>query len=144
MVWIRKKMFMFCSSKSTKLVSFNSEDDCHPSLSYEKEKLHASIKRTKACSYQGKWLKFRIEESNTRGILNFRAEGIKYFGPLHFAYICPAVGQMQVILTSSVIWMYVTVKQKHVIETTRKKAVFVKIHNFTYLGFDNVFKFYTS
>ena len=56
-------------------------------------------------------------------------------------YICPAVGQMEGILTSSVIWMYVTVKQKHVIETTRKKAVFVKIHNFTYLGFDNIFNF---
>ena len=66
--------------------------------------------------YQGKWLKFRIEESNPRGILNFRADGIKYFGPLHFAYICPTVGQMEGILTSSVIWMYVTVKQKHVIE----------------------------
>ena len=102
------------------------------------------MKRTKVCLYQGKCLKFRIEESNTRGILNFRAERIKYFGPLHFRYICPAVGQMEGILTSSVIWMYVTVKQKRFIETTRKKAVFVKIHNFTYLGFDNIFKFYTS
>ena len=37
--------------------------------------------------------------------------------------------------------MYVTVKQKHVIETIRKQAVFIKVHNFTYLEFDNVFKF---
>ena len=51
---------------------------------------------------------------------------------------------MEGILPSSVVWMYVTVKQKHVIETTRKKAVFVKIHNFTYLGFDSTFKFYNS
>ena len=28
--------------------------------------------------------------------------------------------------------MYVTVKQKHVIETVRKKAVFIKVRNFTY------------
>ena len=37
--------------------------------------------------------------------------------------------------------MYVTVKQKHVIETVRKKAAFIKVHNFTYLKFDDIFKF---
>ena len=84
--------------------------------------------------------------SSTRGILNFRANGIKYFGPLKtkwkFPYIiCPTVGQTEGILTSSVTWMYVTVKQKHVIETVRKKAVFIKVHNFTYLASDNIFKF---
>ena len=31
--------------------------------------------------------------------------------------------------------MYVTVKQKHVIEIVRKKAVFIKVDNFTYLNF---------
>ena len=98
------------------------------------------------CAYtKKKWLKFRIEQSSTEGILNFRAKGIKYFGPLKtkwkFPYICPAVGETEGILTSSVIWMYVTVKQKHVIETVRKKAVFIKVHNFTYLEFDNIFKF---
>ena len=35
------------------------------------------------CAYtKKKRLKFRIEQSSTRGILNFRAKGIKYFGPL--------------------------------------------------------------
>ena len=35
------------------------------------------------CAYtKKKWLKFRIEQSSTRGILNFRAKGIKYFAPL--------------------------------------------------------------
>ena len=60
-----------------------------------------------------------MEQSSTRGILNFRARGIKYFGPLKtkwkFPYICPAVGQTEGILTSSVIlimWVLVTVKQK--------------------------------
>jgi len=42
-----------------------------------------------------KWLKFRIKQSSTRGILNFRAKGIEYFGPLTMKwkvpYICPAV-----------------------------------------------------
>ena len=33
--------------------------------------------------------------------------------------------------------MYVTVKQKRVIEIVRKKAVFIKVDNFTYLEFDN-------
>ena len=65
-----------------------------------------SIKRIKVCLYQEKWLKFRIEQSNTRGILNFRAKGMKYFGPWmtkwKFPYICCAVGQMDGILTSSV------------------------------------------
>ena len=91
------------------------------------------------------FLKFRIEQSNTRGILNFRAKGIKYFGSLKtkwkFPYNCPTVGQTEGILTPSVVWMYVTVKPKHVIETIRKQAVFIKVHNFTYLEFDNVFKF---
>ena len=36
---------------------------------------------------------------------------------------------------------YVTVKWKHVIETIRKKAIFVKIHNFTFEKFGNTFKF---
>ena len=78
------------------------------------KKLHISIKRTKVWLYQEKWLKFRIEQSNTRGILNFRAKGIKYFGSLKtkwkFYYICPVIGQTEGILTSSVIRMYVTVK----------------------------------
>ena len=48
------------------------------------------------CAYsKKKWLKFRIEQSSTRGILNFRAKGIKYFGPLimkwKVPYICPVV-----------------------------------------------------
>ena len=47
-----------------------------------------------------------------------------------------AVGQKEGILTSCVILM-----QKHVIETVRKKTVFIKVHNFTYLEFDNIFKF---
>ena len=35
------------------------------------------------CAYtKKKRLKFRIKQSSTRGILNFRAKGIKYFGPL--------------------------------------------------------------
>ena len=60
------------------------------------------------CVYtKKKWLKFRIEQSSTRGILNFRAKGIKYFAPLKrkekFPYICPAVRQTEGILTSSVI-----------------------------------------
>ena len=37
--------------------------------------------------------------------------------------------------------MYVTVKQKHVNKTVKKKAVFIKVHNFTYLEFYNIFKF---
>ena len=89
-----------------------------------------------------------MEQSSTRSILNFRARGIKYFGPLKtkwkFPYICPAVGQTEGILTSSVIlimWVLVTVKQKNIIETVRKKAVFIKVRNFTYLEFDNIFKF---
>ena len=102
------------------------------------ENLQTSIRRPIVCLYQKtKWLKFRIKQSSTRGILNFRAKRIKYFGPLKtkwkFPYICPAVRQTDGILTSSVIWMYVTVKQKHVIETVRKKAIFIKVHNFTYL-----------
>ena len=94
-----------------------------------------------------KWLKFRIKQSSTRGILNFRATGMEYFGLLKtkrkFPCICPAVGQMEGILTSSVKWMYITVRQKHFIETVRKKGVFIKVHNFTYLEFffDNIFKF---
>ena len=43
-----------------------------------------------------KWLKFRIKQSSTRGILNSRTKGIKYFGPLKtkwtLPYICPPVG----------------------------------------------------
>ena len=43
-----------------------------------------------------KLLKFRIKQSSTRGILNSRTKGIKYFGPLKtkwtFPYICPPVG----------------------------------------------------
>ena len=35
------------------------------------------------CAYtKKKRLKFRIKQGSTRGILNFRAKGIKYFGPL--------------------------------------------------------------
>ena len=100
------------------------------------------------CAYtKKKCLKFRIKQSITRGILNFRAKGIEYFGPLKtkwkFPYICPSVGQTEGILTSSVIWMYVyiTVKQKHVTETVMKKAVFLKVHNFICMEFDNIFKF---
>ena len=100
------------------------------------------------CAYtKKKWLKFRIKQSITRGILNSRAKGIEYFGPLKtkwkFPYICPSVGQTEEILTSSVIWMYVyiTVKQKHVIETVMKKAVFITVHNLMCLEFDNIFKF---
>ena len=37
--------------------------------------------------------------------------------------------------------MYVRVKQTHLIETVRKKAVLINLHNFTYLEFDNNFKF---
>ena len=71
---------------------------------------------------------------------------LNILGPLktakrRFPYICPAIGQTEGILTSSVIWMYVTVKQKQVIETIRKKNVFIKVHNSTYLEFDNIFKF---
>ena len=84
-------------------------------------------------------------ELNKAVLEAFRAKGIKYFGPLKtkwkFPYICPAVGETEGILTSSVIWMYVTVKQKHVIETVSKKAVFIKVHNFTHLEVDNIFKF---
>ena len=52
------------------------------------------------CAYaKKKWRKFRIKQSSTRGVLNFRAKGIKYFGPLKtkwkFPYICPAVGQTE-------------------------------------------------
>ena len=46
------------------------------------EEIHTSNERTKVSLYQEKRLKFRIEQSSTRGILNFRAKGIKYFGPL--------------------------------------------------------------
>ena len=56
-------------------------------------------------------------ELNKAVLEAFRAKGIKYFGHLktkwNFPYICPAVGQTEGILTSSVIlimWMYVTVK----------------------------------
>ena len=73
---------------------------------------------------------------------------LNILGPLKtkrkFPFICPAVGQTEGILTSSVIWMYVTVKQKHVIETIWKKVVFLKIHNFNYLEFGNIFKFKNS
>ena len=44
------------------------------------EKLHTSIVLGELkCAYtKKKWLKFRIEQSSTRGILNFRAKGIKF------------------------------------------------------------------
>ena len=46
--------------------------------------------------------------------ISHAAKEIEYFGLLNttwkFPYICPAVGQTEGILTSSVIWMYVTVK----------------------------------
>ena len=38
-------------------------------------------------------------------------------------------------------YVYITVKQKHVIETVMKKAVFITVHNFMCLEFDNIFKF---
>ena len=107
------------------------------------EKLHKHIGELKCAYTKKKWLKFRIEQIITRGSLNFVAKGIKYLGPLEtkwkIPYICPAVGQHG-RNSSSVIWMYVRVKQKHVIETetVRKKAVFIKVHNFTYLEFDNI------
>ena len=52
------------------------------------------------CAYtKKKWLKFRIEQSSIRGILNFRAKGVKYFGPLKTKWKCPyirpAVGQTE-------------------------------------------------
>ena len=53
---------------------------CNLTKSERSEKLHSSIKRTKVCSYQEKQLVYS-EHSNTRGILNFRAKGIKYLGP---------------------------------------------------------------
>ena len=46
---------------------------------------------------------------------------------------------MESILGSGTVFMYVTVEWKHAIETFRKKAIFVKVHNFTHLKFDNVF-----
>ena len=75
------------------------------------------------CVYtKKKWLMFRTKQSSI--ILNFRAKGSTYFRPLKtkwkFPYICPAVGQTEGILTSSVMWMYITVKQKHVIESGRR------------------------
>ena len=87
-------------------------------------------------------------ELNKAVLEAFRGKGIKYFGPLKtkwkFPYICPAVGQTEGILTSSVILIKlndVNVRQTHLIETVRKKAVFINLHNFTYLEFDNNFKF---
>ena len=38
-------------------------------------------------------------------------------------------------------YVYITVKQKHVTETVMKKAVFLKVHNFICMEFDNIFKF---
>ena len=43
-------------------------------------KNYAQALRELKCAYTKK--KIRIEESDTRGILNFRAKGMKYFGPL--------------------------------------------------------------
>ena len=96
------------------------------------KKYTQALRELKYTYAKKKWLKFRIKQGNTRGSLNFRAKGMKYFGPLKtkwkFPYICPAVGEMDGILTS--IWMYVTVKQKHVTETVRKKVLFIKVYNF--------------
>ena len=72
-------------------------------------------------------------------ILNFSAERTKKFGELkterEFLYIGPTV-----VKTVLVPVLYLCTS-KHVIETFRKKAIFVEVQNFTYLKFDNVFKF---
>ena len=43
-------------------------------------KNYAQVLRELKCAYTKK--KIRIEHSDTRGILNFRTKGMKYFGPL--------------------------------------------------------------
>lgn len=43
------------------------------------EKVQSSTKRSKVYIYQEKWLHFRSENSNTWGVLSFRAKGIKFF-----------------------------------------------------------------
>ena len=58
-------------------------------------------------------LSWSLERSNTRGI-EFWISELRELDILKhkwkFPYICPAVGQVERILTSSVAWMYVTVK----------------------------------
>ena len=44
------------------------------------EKVQSSTKRSKVYIYQEKWLHFRSENSNTWGVLSFRAKGIKFLG----------------------------------------------------------------
>ena len=68
------------------------------------KKYTQALRELKYTYTKKKWLKFRIKQGNTRGSLNFRSKGMKYFGPLKtnwkFSYICPVVGETDGILTS--------------------------------------------
>ena len=64
-----------------------------------------------------KWLKFRIEQSSTRGILNFRAKGIKYFGD----------GKWTVIrVTSNLPPIYGTLLKPHQNEAAKQTSSLMK------------------
>ena len=84
------------------------------------EKVHASIKRSKLCLYKKNDLSSILEE-----------------------FWIPEPRKLDILgpWKRSENLQYVTVKYKHVNETIRKKAVFVKIHNFTFVKFGNTFKF---
>ena len=70
-------------------------------------------------------------------IKNFRSLKSKW----EFSYICPTRGETKKNFISGIIVVNFFTSEKHVIETFRELAIFIEIHNFSYLKRNDILKF---